>query len=466
MLNLLPSFHGKFSDEPYEFLREFTQFCSSYNFAGVSQESVKLMLFPFALKDRAKEWLNSLGKSFTTWQEVQTGFLHKYFSYGRTQAIRKLIRDFTQGDESFGDAWERFTSLTRKCPHHGIPEHELAQIFYQGLDYNERQLVDLSCGGNFLNTQVSESLKCMEGLVEDWVYRQGSMVDSRMGVMRRGIIDVKGKETDIKLERLEKEMKQSMADMTENFKHLLKDSLESMKSQVNVNKVEMGPSCANCAGKDHTLDACKSVYIEQVNVYGINPNSYNWSGGANGNKPTNMGYHGGYQGQRLNNNQIKGQGHYPQTQFYPNQHIPPSQPYFYPAAPNPQPMGSHHSNNPSYQQLLETLKQFQGREKAWEEEKKMFMSQMEMMRAHQEMMMDNYAQKDVNEKGSAEDLFMKGKMAGLCSEQPSFKLGEIPLYGGGRDCPGLSHQQRGNPSGPSQGGGYKEPSPAQNGKTA
>ena len=129
MLNFLPSFHGRFSDEPYEFLREFTQFCSSYYFPGISQEAVKLMLLPFALKDRAREWLNDTGKTFTTWQEVQMSFLQKYFSYGRTHALRKAIRDFTQGNETFGEAWERFMILTRKFPHHGIPDHELAQIF-------------------------------------------------------------------------------------------------------------------------------------------------------------------------------------------------------------------------------------------------------------------------------------------------------------------------------------------------
>ena len=110
------------------------------------------------------------GEDFTTWQEVQTSFLHKYFSYGRTHALRKAIRDFTQGNETFGEAWERFMILTRKCPHHGIPDHELAQIFYQGLDYQERQLVDISSGGNFLNTRANESLKRMEEFVEDWVF--------------------------------------------------------------------------------------------------------------------------------------------------------------------------------------------------------------------------------------------------------------------------------------------------------
>ena len=90
----------------------------------------ELILLPFALKDRAREWLNCIGKTFTTWQEVQMSFLQKYFSYGRTHALRKAIRDFTQGNEIFGEAWERFMILTRKCPHHGIPDHELAQISY------------------------------------------------------------------------------------------------------------------------------------------------------------------------------------------------------------------------------------------------------------------------------------------------------------------------------------------------
>ena len=106
MLNFLPSFHGRFSDEPYEFMREFTQFCSSYYFPRISHEAVKLMLFPFAIKDRARDWFNGTSKTFTTWNEVQTSFLQKYFSYGRTHALRKLIRDFTQGNETFGEAWE------------------------------------------------------------------------------------------------------------------------------------------------------------------------------------------------------------------------------------------------------------------------------------------------------------------------------------------------------------------------
>ena len=67
MMSFLPSFHGRFSVEPHEFLWEFTQFFSSYYFSGISQEAVKLMLFSFALKDLARELLNDKGKTLMTW---------------------------------------------------------------------------------------------------------------------------------------------------------------------------------------------------------------------------------------------------------------------------------------------------------------------------------------------------------------------------------------------------------------
>ena len=289
MLNFLSSFNGRFSDETYEFLWEFTQFCSSYYFLGISQEVVKLMLFPFALKDRAREWLNGTGKTFTSWQEVQTSFLQKYFSYGRTHALRKVIRDFMQGNETFGEAWERFMTLTRKCPHHGIPNHELAQIFYQGLDYQERQLVDISSGGNFLNTRASESLKRLEELVEDWVFRQSSKIDTKTGGLKRGVIDLKGMEADIKMEKLEREMKQSVIDITENFKHLLKDAIATIKLDVNLAKGNSDLTCMNCTSNDHIQDKGEAILTEQVNAFGAHSNHNNWNAGNNGNKMTNFG---------------------------------------------------------------------------------------------------------------------------------------------------------------------------------
>ena len=91
----------------------------------------------------------------------------------------------------------------------------------------------------------------MEELVEDWVFRQSSMIDVRTGGMKRGVIDVKGMETNVRMERLEKEMKQSLLEVTENFKHLLKDATATIKPEAFVNRVNVTSTCGNCAANDH-----------------------------------------------------------------------------------------------------------------------------------------------------------------------------------------------------------------------
>ena len=58
-------------------------------------------------------------------------FLRKYYSVGKTSAVRRAIRELSQGPcEVFYEACERLRDLLRQCPHHGIPKHENTQIFF------------------------------------------------------------------------------------------------------------------------------------------------------------------------------------------------------------------------------------------------------------------------------------------------------------------------------------------------
>ena len=91
----------------------------------------------------------------------------KLYSFGKTNALRRAIRDFSQGNDSFSEAWERFMALTRRCPHHGIPSWELVQTFYGGLNDNERNMMDIASGGNFVETYADESMEFMEKLVDN-----------------------------------------------------------------------------------------------------------------------------------------------------------------------------------------------------------------------------------------------------------------------------------------------------------
>ena len=56
---LLPTFHGMESENPYTHIKEFEEVCNTFQEGGASIDLMRLKLFLFTLKDKAKNWLNS-----------------------------------------------------------------------------------------------------------------------------------------------------------------------------------------------------------------------------------------------------------------------------------------------------------------------------------------------------------------------------------------------------------------------
>ena len=80
MISLLPKFHGLDFENPYLHFKEFEELCSTFHDQSCNEETIRLKLFPFSLKDKAKTWLKSLRpRSIGTWQEMQIKFLKKFF---------------------------------------------------------------------------------------------------------------------------------------------------------------------------------------------------------------------------------------------------------------------------------------------------------------------------------------------------------------------------------------------------
>lgn len=89
-IHLLPSFHGMPNNDPYLHLKDFLEICSKLRLAGVWDESIHLSLFPFSLKDKAKQWLHSLtAGSITSWEGLNQKYLAKFFPIQKTQTIRR-----------------------------------------------------------------------------------------------------------------------------------------------------------------------------------------------------------------------------------------------------------------------------------------------------------------------------------------------------------------------------------------
>ncbi|XP_063949932.1 uncharacterized protein LOC135152768 [Daucus carota subsp. sativus] len=117
-------FGGSPTEDPNMHIRDFIEICDTFKFNGVTEDAIKLRLFPFSLRDKAKGWLHSLpAGSITTWEDLAQKFLTNFFPMAKTAAIRNAITQFFQQScETLCEAWERYKEILRKCPHHGMPD--------------------------------------------------------------------------------------------------------------------------------------------------------------------------------------------------------------------------------------------------------------------------------------------------------------------------------------------------------
>ncbi|CAN6462772.1 unnamed protein product [Victoria cruziana] len=95
-INMLSSFHGLSSEDPYRHLDEFLDVCATVRISHIDDDALRLRLFPFSLKEKARNWLKSLPLSvrIATWEDLQREFLKKYFPIGKTNHYRRAITTF------------------------------------------------------------------------------------------------------------------------------------------------------------------------------------------------------------------------------------------------------------------------------------------------------------------------------------------------------------------------------------
>ncbi|KAL6551317.1 hypothetical protein OROMI_021805 [Orobanche minor] len=258
IIQLLPSFYGLEREDPYMHVKEFLDICSTFRFQNFSEESVKLRLFPFSLKDKAKIWLNSLqAKTITSWDQPVNKFLAKFFPMSKTDSLRREISEFFQKEnEEFCECWERFNDLILKCPHHGFETWRLVKYFYDGLTPNNRQLVQSTHGGRFLHLIGDEAWNALENLSNN--SQQWNSLDSRAKS-----IHTTPKRGEIYEVRQDVEIKSTIDDLVRKV-----DALVSMQSSSN----SKNESCISCVESFHSSQSCppgpqnQEIFNEEVNA--------------------------------------------------------------------------------------------------------------------------------------------------------------------------------------------------------
>ncbi|KAK4716234.1 hypothetical protein R3W88_014572 [Solanum pinnatisectum] len=121
---------------PNDYLHKFVNVCGPFPVNGISQESMRLMLFLFSLMGEANRWLIELPSNFiTSWEELTEASHKRFFPPSKVMKLRDGIQKFKKiNGKPVHEVWLRFKKVLLQCPNHGLPDKLLLQYFYRSCD--------------------------------------------------------------------------------------------------------------------------------------------------------------------------------------------------------------------------------------------------------------------------------------------------------------------------------------------
>src|SRR3954463_431894 len=142
LLNLVTKeqFYGISTEDAASHLNNFVELCEMQKYRDIDGDIVKLKLFPFSLRGRAKDWLLSLPRnSIDSWEKCKDAFVGKYYPPAKIIQLRSNIMNFGELDnENIVQAWERMKSLVKNFPIHGLTTWMVIQTLSAGLNFTSR----------------------------------------------------------------------------------------------------------------------------------------------------------------------------------------------------------------------------------------------------------------------------------------------------------------------------------------
>nr|GEX03821.1 reverse transcriptase domain-containing protein [Tanacetum cinerariifolium] len=145
-------FHGLPGDDANKHLDKFLHVTQSIKVNGVTDDALRLYLFPHSLTHHATAWFDHLPKnSITTFEQMAKIFVEKYFPPSIVTKLRNEITNFYQRpDESLFEAWERYKLSIDRCHNHNMLPATQIDTFYNGLTLRHRDTINAAAGGTFM----------------------------------------------------------------------------------------------------------------------------------------------------------------------------------------------------------------------------------------------------------------------------------------------------------------------------
>ncbi|XP_061368332.1 uncharacterized protein LOC133311324 [Gastrolobium bilobum] len=305
LLQSITQYHGMPHEDPHRHITKFMKISDTFSVPGVSNEAMRMKLFPYSLGGAAEDWIEKLpSNSITTWKELGESFLMKFFPPTMVCDLRDNITGFRQcAEESLHEAWTRYKRMLRKCPTHGLPNWAIIQIFYRGLSLQGRSNLDSTAGGAFLLKKYTDAYNILEVI----------SVNSCQWPLDR--VDQPKKAAGLHEVTATTSMAAELAALNNTVKNLTKVVVDS-KQPAPVQVAATTAICSLCYGP-HAFEECPNnptsvFYVGEFNRGYNNRNQYNqprWQNqggqyGQNqghgynynaGNKAPNQSFQGGQQ---------------------------------------------------------------------------------------------------------------------------------------------------------------------------
>nr|GEU85347.1 reverse transcriptase domain-containing protein [Tanacetum cinerariifolium] len=166
-------FYGLSGDDANKHLDKFLHVTQSIKVNGVTDDALRLYLFPHSLTHHATIWFDRFPRnSINTFEQMAKMFLGKYFPPSMVTKLKNEITNFRQRpDESLFEAWECYKLLIDRCPNHNMLPVTQIDTFYNGLTLIDRDTINAVAGGTFMKRRLEECYDLIENITahhNDW----------------------------------------------------------------------------------------------------------------------------------------------------------------------------------------------------------------------------------------------------------------------------------------------------------
>ncbi|GJV81336.1 reverse transcriptase domain-containing protein [Tanacetum coccineum] len=207
---------------------------------GVSDDALRLSLFPYSLTHHAIAWYDRLPRnSIHSFDDMMRKFLSKYFPPSMVTKLRNEITEFKQKPhESLFEAWERYKLSIDRCPNHNMLLVTQIVTFYNGLTLSHQDTINAAAGGTFMQKTPEECYELIKNMTAHHNHWDTSATRDETS---RNISSTTTTESPEVVQQLEM--------MNKNFLNMMKQ-MQTVKS--------VDTKCKTCGGP-HSFTECPTV---------------------------------------------------------------------------------------------------------------------------------------------------------------------------------------------------------------